>query len=96
MYLGKIVELGETNAVFKQPLHPYTEALLSAIPEPNPHLQSRRIILKGDIPGATDRPLGCAFHPRCQYAQDICRVETPKLLPSKTSNHQMACHFPLA
>ena len=96
MYLGKIVELGETNAVFKQPLHPYTEALLSAIPEPNPHLQSRRIILKGDIPGATDRPLGCAFHPRCQYAQDICRVETPKLLPSKTKGHQMACHFPLA
>lgn len=96
MYLGKIVELGETNAVFKQPLHPYTEALLSAIPEPNPHLQSRRIILKGDIPGATDRPLGCAFHPRCQYAQDICRVETPKLLPSKTEGHQMACHFPLS
>lgn len=95
MYLGKIVEIGETNEVFKKPLHPYTEALFSAIPEPNPHLESRRIILKGDIPGAADRPSGCPFHPRCQYAQEICRADEPELLSRNESNQKAACHFPL-
>ena len=95
MYLGKIVEIGETNEVFKNPLHPYTEALFSAIPEPNPHLESRRIILSGDIPGAADRPSGCPFHPRCPYFQEICKVEEPKLQTHNESDQKAACHFPL-
>ena len=96
MYLGKIVEIGDTDEVFEKPLYPYTEALFSAIPEPNPHLSARRIMLKGDIPGAAERPSGCPFHTRCPYVQEICQAVEPELLPFQAGKRQVACHFPLA
>lgn len=96
MYLGKIVEIGDTGEVFEKPLYPYTEALFLAIPEPNPHLSAHRIMLRGDIPGAAERPVGCPFHTRCPYVQEICRAEEPELLPFQTGGHQVACHFPLS
>ena len=75
MYLGEIVELGETDEVFKRPRHPYTEALFAAIPKPDPRQPSRRIIVEGDIPDAARRPPGCPFHPRCRYATELCSVK---------------------
>ena len=96
MYLGKIVEIGDTDEVFEKPLYPYTEALFSAIPEPNPHLSARRIMLRGDIPGAAERPAGCPFHTRCPYVQKICRAQEPELLPFQAGGRQVACHFPLS
>ena len=73
MYLGELVELGNTEDLFEHPRHPYTEALFSAIPQPDPHRPSRKIILRGDIPDAAHRPPGCPFHPRCGYAAEVCR-----------------------
>ena len=67
--------------------------LSSAIPQPNLHGRSHRIMLKGDIPDVVDRPSGCAFHPRCQYAQSICREKQPQLVPLGGSDHEVACHF---
>ncbi len=96
MYLGKIVEIGDTDEVFEKPLYPYTEALFSAIPEPNPHLSARRIMLRGDIPGAAERPAGCPFHTRCPYVQEICQAEEPELLSFRGGERQVACHFPLS
>ena len=79
MYLGRIVELGQTRQVLANPTHPYTKALLSVIPVPNPRLRRQRIILEGDPPNPIDLPPGCRFHPRCPIAQDICRGEDPVL-----------------
>jgi peptide/nickel transport system ATP-binding protein len=92
MYLGKIVELAKSEELYRDPKHPYTEALLSAIPKSSPRQRKERIVLPGDVPNPADPPPGCAFHTRCRYARDICRVETPPLRPTQ-EGHLTACHF---
>jgi oligopeptide/dipeptide ABC transporter ATP-binding protein len=92
MYLGRIVELAPTRAVFAHPQHPYTEALLSAVPVPDPTVQRKRIILAGDVPSPIDLPSGCRFHTRCPYAFDRCRVEEPAL-KEVLPGHFAACHL---
>ncbi len=91
MYVGKIVEIAPTEALFTTPKHPYTEALLSAVPKPDPRLRSQRIILEGDVADPANPPSGCYFHPRCRYAVDRCRTETPQLQPI-APNHVVSCH----
>jgi oligopeptide/dipeptide ABC transporter ATP-binding protein len=91
MYLGRIVEEGATEHVFRQMLHPYTEALISATPVPDPKTKRERIILPGDIPSPLRPPGGCPFHPRCPIAQDICRMEAPPTVD--VGGHTAACHF---
>jgi oligopeptide/dipeptide ABC transporter ATP-binding protein len=91
MYLGRIVELAETAALYALPLHPYTEALLSAAPEPDPRARSRRIALGGEVPDAANPPAGCHFHPRCPYAVERCRIERPAL-ELKADGRLAACH----
>jgi oligopeptide/dipeptide ABC transporter ATP-binding protein len=95
MYLGRVVELTTSERLYEQPLHPYTQALLSAIPVPNPDVEARRqrIILEGDVPSPVNPPPGCNFHPRCWKAQQICRELTPQL-EEKEPGHYAACHFP--
>jgi peptide/nickel transport system ATP-binding protein len=77
MYVGRMVEVGETDALFNAPKHPYTAALLSAVPEPDPRTRSKRIVLQGDVANPASPPSGCYFHPRCPYAIDRCRTDTP-------------------
>ncbi|MFQ5967946.1 MAG: ABC transporter ATP-binding protein [Acidimicrobiia bacterium] len=95
MYLGRIVELTDRDTLYARPFHPYTEALLSAIPIPDPDRSRRRMILQGEIPSSIDPPTGCHFHPRCPIAAEgICDVEAPSLLPSKDDEeHLAACHL---
>jgi peptide/nickel transport system ATP-binding protein/oligopeptide transport system ATP-binding protein len=92
MYLGKIVELAQKKALFAQPRHPYTQALLSAVPQPVPGLRRQRIILKGDLPSPASPPAGCRFHTRCPYAFDRCRIEEPAF-EEKAPGHWAACHL---
>ncbi len=92
MYVGKIVEMAPTRTLFANPLHPYTEALLSAIPKPDPRARRSRIILEGDVPNPANPPNGCYFHPRCAYAQEICKQAEPPLQETKPG-HFAACHF---
>ena len=94
MYVGKIVELASTKKLFTNPLHPYTEALLSAVPKPDPRLRDKglRIRLQGEVADPSNPPTGCYFHPRCPYAQDRCRLEEPAVRELKT-DHWVACHF---
>jgi len=94
MYLGRIVELAETAELFNRPSHPYTEALLSAVPIPDPKHQRKQIVLGGDVPSPINRPSGCHFHTRCIYAQERCKVEEPKL-EETSPGHFVACHFKL-
>ena len=92
MYVGKMVELARTTELFEHPLHPYTEALISALPQPDPRKKRDRILLTGDVANPADPPSGCYFHPRCRYAQDICNTEAPswrEIIPG----HFAACHF---
>lgn len=95
MYLGKIVEIADKNSLFENPQHPYTKALLSAIPVPDPDAKKERIILKGDVPSPIDPPAGCRFHTRCPFATDKCRTEEPLLRTSDLmkESHQSACHY---
>jgi peptide/nickel transport system ATP-binding protein len=92
MYLGKIVEVAPKRAIFAAPRHPYTKALLSAVPVPEPGAARERIILKGDVPSPINPPKGCRFHTRCPYAFDRCRSEEPALRPTETG-HLAACHL---
>ncbi len=92
MYLGRIVELADVEQLYKQPRHPYTEALLNSVPVPDPQHVRQHQILSGEIPSPIDPPEGCHFHPRCPYAQEICRQEYPSLI-EQAEGHQAACHF---
>ncbi len=92
MYLGRLVELADKRSLYARPLHPYTQALLSAIPRPEPGLQRQRILLAGDVPSAMHPPSGCRFHTRCQHAQARCRSEEPALRDAGPG-HRVACHF---
>jgi oligopeptide transport system ATP-binding protein len=96
MYLGRIVELSKSREIYEHPLHPYTQALLSAIPLPDPDKESRRqrIILEGDVPSPANPPSGCRFHPRCAYATEICTTVDPEFrnLPTNGVQHMVACH----
>jgi len=97
MYLGRIVEMGQRDAVYDQPLHPYTQALLSAIPVPDvdDSIKRQRIILEGDVPNPADPPSGCRFHTRCSYVADRCRQEDPESrdFGATGESHVVACHF---
>src|SRR5215469_6863576 len=97
MYLGKIVEVSPGEELYKRPIHPYTEALLSAVPVPDPDLATERqqIVLEGDVPSPITPPSGCRFHPRCRYATDICAQQEPPLVGHGTGGHLAACHHPL-
>jgi oligopeptide transport system ATP-binding protein len=92
MYLGEIVEQGITDEIFDRPLHPYTQALISAIPIPDPETKMVRIILPGEVPSPINPPGGCRFHPRCPYAKEICRTEKPAFEEAKPG-HFVSCHF---
>jgi oligopeptide/dipeptide ABC transporter ATP-binding protein len=95
MYVGKIVETAETNELLHHPLHPYTEALLSAIPPADPDIRPDRIRLQGEVPSPANPPQGCIFHPRCSYVKEICSQQEPKLT-QVVSGHFASCHFATA
>ena len=92
MYVGRLVETAETEELYTSPKHPYTEALLSAIPRPDPRLRSKRIVLEGEVADPANPPAGCHFHPRCRYARAICRTEMP-VLREIAPGHAVACHL---
>ncbi len=92
MYLGKIVELTDRRSLFRNPQHPYTEALLSAVPLPDPKARKKRIILAGDVPSPITPPPGCRFHTRCPYAEERCRKEEP-VMKQVQPGHHVACHL---
>ncbi len=91
MYVGKIAEMAATEELFLDPLHPYTEALMSAVPKPDPKYRSRRIILEGEVADPSHPPSGCYFHPRCRYAADVCKTQTPTLREVRP-DHYVSCH----
>jgi len=92
MYLGRIVEIASAEDLYSQPRHPYTEALMNAVPVPDPNRHRQKQVLSGEIPSPIDPPTGCHFHPRCPYAKDICRKEYP-VLSEQVPGHKAACHF---
>jgi oligopeptide transport system ATP-binding protein len=91
MYLGRIVEIGDKDTIYDNPLHPYTRSLLSAVPVPNPLVKRERIILKGDVPSPSNPPTGCTFHTRCSECMEICRTERPKF--QEVEGRYIACHL---
>jgi peptide/nickel transport system ATP-binding protein len=92
MYVGKLAEMADAEELYLHPLHPYTEALMSAVPKPDPLYKSERIVMPGDVADPSNPPSGCYFHPRCRYAQTICREEAPEFRELKP-DHWAACHF---
>jgi oligopeptide/dipeptide ABC transporter ATP-binding protein len=92
MYLGKIIEIAEAGELFRNPLHPYTQALFSAIPVPDPEIKRARTVLRGEPPSPANPPSGCRFHPRCPYVMDTCRVNDPKFMQLRPG-HLVACHL---
>lgn len=92
MYFGKLVEVAAADELFNNCLHPYTHALLSALPSPDPTIEKERVLLEGSVPSLLNPPKGCVFHERCSYCQDICKKEIPRLIDSG-DNHMVACHF---
>ncbi|AUM64258.1 dipeptide/oligopeptide/nickel ABC transporter ATP-binding protein [Brevibacillus laterosporus] len=92
MYLGRIAELADKDELYTNPLHPYTKALLSAVPVADPDKEQERIILQGDLPSPANPPSGCTFHTRCPHVMDVCREKRPEMLASK-ENHLVACHL---
>ncbi len=92
MYLGKLVEVAEKREFYREPLHPYSQAMLSAIPVSDPTVKKKRIILQGDVPSPANPPAGCPFHTRCPYVMDVCRTVPPALLQTETG-HSVACHL---
>ncbi|MGG1878516.1 dipeptide ABC transporter ATP-binding protein [Paenibacillus cisolokensis] len=92
MYLGRIVEIAEKDKLYSAPRHPYTQALLSAVPEPDPDMRRARILLQGEVPSPADAPVGCAFHTRCPKVMDICRARRPELAETG-EGHLAACHL---
>ncbi len=96
MYVGEIVEFADGETLFAAPKHPYTEALLSAVPKPDPDYKKEKIVLQGEVADPANTPAGCYFHPRCNYAQDICREESPELVNVAAGDedpHLVRCHF---
>ena len=93
MYVGRIVEMAATTDLFARPMHPYSEALLSAVPQPHPHRKAKKIVLEGDVADPSNRPSGCPFHPRCKYVQTICKEEEPPLREVGGKGHLVSCHF---
>ena len=91
MYVGKVAEMADSDELYNNPLHPYTEALMSAVPKPDPKYKSERIVMQGEVADPSNPPSGCYFHPRCQYAQDICKQKTPEFRELKP-DHFVACH----
>ncbi len=91
MYVGKLVEMAGTDEIYPHPLHPYTEALMSAVPRPDPRATKQRIVLEGEVADPANPPSGCYFHPRCRYAQEVCSVETP-VLRELQPEHFVSCH----
>jgi peptide/nickel transport system ATP-binding protein len=91
MYVGKVAEIADSDELYNNPLHPYTEALMSAVPKPDPKYKSERIVMQGEVADPSNPPSGCYFHPRCQYAQDICKQKTPEFRELKP-DHFVACH----
>jgi oligopeptide/dipeptide ABC transporter ATP-binding protein len=92
MYLGRLVELASEEALYNTPRHPYTEALLSAAPTPNPEVRRQRIVLQGDVPNPMNPPSGCMFHPRCRRAGELCTREAP-VWREVGPQHYVACHL---
>jgi oligopeptide transport system ATP-binding protein len=92
MYLGRIVELASDQDLYDNPLHPYTQALLSAVPVPDPDVRKKRIILEGDVPSPLNPPSGCSFHTRCPSKKDVCSLERPELTDVGNA-HFVACHM---
>ncbi len=92
MYLGKLVEVARKNEFYQEQLHPYSQALLSAVPVNDPTVKKKRIVLKGDVPSPANPPPGCPFHTRCAYTMQVCLTETPELKEAK-NGHQVACHL---
>ncbi len=94
MYLGKIVEFAESDTIYRKPLHPYTKALISAIPRPDPKMKDTRMILQGDVPSPVNPPSGCRFHTRCPYCKDLCKLERPVLKDyNEEQEHLVSCHL---
>jgi len=92
MYVGRLVEMANAEALYNNPMHPYTEALLSAVPKPDPRNPAKRVPLTGQVPDPSNPPSGCYFHPRCPYARDVCETETPELR-ELGPDHFVACHL---